>query len=109
MISSNFFIEVGGGDQLHDGKEIPISVQPSPKSTSTTNGSSHSHPIEIPIHPANHELATDQVLEQMHQVSPPSTTNGFTSGKSPKNGGGGGPKVFRVGSNEGKCLRPQGW
>ncbi|GAA5975323.1 hypothetical protein JCM5350_006432 [Sporobolomyces pararoseus] len=103
--------EVGGGDQLHDGKEIPISVQPSPNSTSTTNGSSHPHPIEIPIHPANHELATDQVLEQMHQVSPPSNsniTNGFNpAGKSPKNGGG--AKVFRVGSNEGKCLRPQGW
>ncbi|GAA5960255.1 hypothetical protein JCM3765_002518 [Sporobolomyces pararoseus] len=82
--------EVGGGDQLHDGKEIPTSL-PSP--TSTTNGTSH--PIGIPIHPANHEIATDQVLEQMNAVSPPKS--------------GGGPKVFRVGSNEGKCLRPQGW
>jgi len=105
--------EVGGEDSNHDGKEIPISSVPG----STANGSSdhpHPHAIEIPIHPANHEMATDQVLESMQAVSPTrnhnnNNNNGFQLSKSPKSGGGGGPKVFRVGSNEGKCLRPQGW
>ncbi|GAA5939467.1 hydroxymethylbilane synthase [Sporobolomyces koalae] len=81
-----------GGDEL-DGRPIPTSI-PSP---------TPAHPMSIPIHPANHSVATDQVLEHMQAVSPPSASNGYLS-KSPKSV----PKVFRVGSGE-KCLRPQGW
>ncbi|GAA5906953.1 hydroxymethylbilane synthase [Sporobolomyces salmoneus] len=89
--------EVGAGTEF-DGRPIPISV---PSYTS------HPGAVEIPIHPADHDQATEEVLREMHQVSPPSTngTNGFALSKSPR------AKVFKVGSSEGqgKCLRPEGW
>ncbi|GAA5833799.1 hypothetical protein JCM3766R1_000100 [Sporobolomyces carnicolor] len=97
--------EVGGGDEF-DGRPIPTSVPcPSPNQTTTTGGGGP-RPIEMPVHPADHDVATEHVLHEMGQVSPPNHSNGFALlSKSPKSG----PKVFKVGSSEGKCLRPQGW
>lgn len=98
-------VEVGG-DEL-DGRPIPTSV-PNPTS-----------PISIPVHPADHMMATDKVIEELHLepsnggLSPPASNgiNGHShsngslskSPKSPRSG----TKVFRAGGE--KCLRPEGW